>query len=788
MDDAGALPAGLGPILRREDERLLIGAARYVDDIEVPHALHLCFVRSPHAHARLSRVDTAPALSVPGVVAAFDGRDLGQWVAPLRLAPPIEGLKPTQMPVMPVDKVRFVGDLVACVIATSPQAAADGAERVAVDYATLEAVVDMTHAAAASTLVDDELGTNLVSRQSFTAGNPDGKLAVAHRVVTSRFSQHRQTHMPLEGRGCIAAWDRGRRHLTMHVGVQAPHPYRSALAARLGLSESEVTVVAPDMGGGFGQKVALLREELIVAAVARRLEATVRWREQRGENLIAALHAREEMVETVAAVAADGRLLALKARMLADFGAYCFFPANYMARVVAMILPGPYRLADYAYEVDVVLTNKCPAGPMRAPMAITSWVIEGTMDAIACELDLDPLEVRRVNLIGPADLPYVTATGESYRDITPAETQDSAARLADYPALRRFQAKARAAGRLIGIGICNVVESTTYGSAFYKSAGIPGSGHETAWVRIEPSGAVNASVGLMGSGQGYETTIAQCVAAGLGVTPDAVNVLLGHTDVAPYGMGSRGSRGAAAGGGVAYLAARRTAEKVLAIAAHQLGLNTATGLRLAAGSIDRPIGTSWEPTGLTLKDIARIAYLDPLRLPAGMEPGLDVSAAYDPPAMTYSNATHLCVVEIDRDTGHPTITRYLVVGDSGTPINQMIVDGQMHGAIAMGLSGALKEMIAYDAQGQNLSGSLMDYAVALAGDLPSFEVHHRNTANRLTPLGIKGMAEGGTMGAIGAIANAVNDALAPLGCRIEAQPLTTERIWRSLCATTGKVG
>jgi carbon-monoxide dehydrogenase large subunit len=787
MDDAGALPAGLGPILRREDERLLVGAARYVDDIEVPRALHLAFVRSPHAHARLGRVDTAPALSVPGVVAAFAGRDLGQWVAPLRLAPPIEGLRPTQMPVMPVDKVRFVGDLVACVIATSLQAAADGAERVAVDYGTLEAVVDMTQAAEASTLVDDELGTNLVSRQSFTAGTPDGKLAAAHRVVTSRFSQHRQTHMPLEGRGCIAAWDRGRRHLTMHVGVQAPHPFRSALAARLGLSESQVTVVAPDMGGGFGQKVALLREELIVAAVARRLDATVRWREQRGENLIAALHAREETIETVAAVAAEGRLLALKARMLADFGAYCFFPANYMARVVAMILPGPYRLADYAYEVDVVLTNKCPAGPMRAPMAITSWVIEGTMDAIARELDLDPLEVRRVNLIGPADLPYVTATGESYRDITPAETQDSAARLIDYPTLRRFQAKARAAGRLIGIGICNVVESTTYGSAFYKSAGIPGSGHETAWVRIEPSGAVNASVGLMGSGQGYETTIAQCVGAGLGVTPDTVNVLLGHTDVAPYGMGSRGSRGAAAGGGVAYLAARRAAEKVLAIAAHQMGLNTATGLRLNAGSIDRQIGAGWEPTGLALKDIARIAYLDPLRLPAGMEPGLDVSAAYDPPAMTYSNATHLCVVEIDRDTGHPTIVRYLVVGDSGTPINQMIVDGQMHGAIAMGLSGALKEMIAYDAQGQNLTGSLMDYAVALADDLPSFEVHHHNTANRLTPLGIKGMAEGGTMGAIGAIANAVNDALAPLGCHIEAQPLTAERIWRSLRATTGKV-
>ena len=256
----------------------------------------------------------------------------------------------------------------------------------------------------------------------------------------------------------MAVWDRGREHLTMHAGVQAPHPFRSALAGRLGLAESQVTVIAPDMGGGFGQKVALLREELIVAAVARHLDATVRWREERGENLIAALHAREETVRTQAAVDADGRLLALKAQLLADFGAYCFFPANYMARVVALILPGPYRLSDYAYELDVVLTNKCPAGPMRAPMAITSWVIEGTMDAIARALSLDPLAVRRRNMLEPGDFPYVTATGETYRDITPAQSQAAAADLIGYADFRRTQATARAAGRLVGLGICNVVE------------------------------------------------------------------------------------------------------------------------------------------------------------------------------------------------------------------------------------------------------------------------------------------------------------------------------------------
>ena len=777
-------PTGFGPLQRREDERFLTGAGRYVDDIAFADALHLRFARSPHAHARIRRIDAARARAMTDVVAVFAGEDVNTWIAPLTMAPPIEGLHPTKMTAMPADRVRFAGDLVACVIARTARAAADALEAIEVDYEPLAAVVDMTTAADAPVLVDDTLPGNRIARQTFTSGQVQERFAGAHRVVECRFSQHRQTHLPLEPRGCVAVWDRGRAHLTMHVGVQAPHPFRSALAGRLGLSESQVTVIAPDMGGGFGQKVALLREELIVAAVARHLNATVRWREERGENLIAALHAREETVHTQAAVDADGRLRALKAHVLADFGAYCFFPANYMARVVAMIMPGPYRLADYAYEVDVVLTNKCPAGPMRAPMAITSWVIEGTMDAIARALSIDPLAVRRLNMIESKDLPYVTATGETYRDITTLECQAAAADMIGYVEFRRFQSTARAAGRLVGVGICNVVESTTYGSKFYKSAGIPGSGHETAWVRVEPSGAVNVSVGLMGSGQGYETTLAQCVAAGLGVEPAVVRVLLGHTDVAPYGMGSRGSRGAAAGGGAAYLAARRAAEKVLSIAAHQLALNATTGLRIAAGRVERLIGETWEPTGLAIKDIARIAYLDPLKLPDGMEPGIDVQYAYDPPPMTYSNATHMCTVEIERETGQPTILRYIVVGDCGTAINSMIVDGQTHGAVAMGLGGALKEAVIYDAEGQNLTGSLMDFGAARAVDLPAIEVSHHNTPNSLTPLGLKGMAEGGTMGAIGALANAVNDALAPLGIAIDTQPLTAERIWRSLSKQT----
>jgi carbon-monoxide dehydrogenase large subunit len=601
-------------------------------------------------------------------------------------------------------------------------------------------------------------------------------------VVEARFSQHRQTHMPLEPRGCIASWDRGRRHLTFQAGAQAPHPLRSALAARLRLSESQVTVVSEDVGGGFGQKIALLREELACAALAIALGRPVRWREERGENLVAALHAREESATLRAAVAADGRLLALEATLEADFGAYCFFPANYMVAVVAMILPGPYRVKAYRYALDAWLTNKCPAGPMRAPMASASWFMDGLVDRIAAELGLDPLEVRRVNTIGAAEQPWTTATGETLVDVTPAETLEAAAAAIGHDSFRARQREARARGELLGLGYCAVIESTTYGSAFYRKAGIPGSGHEAAAIRIEPSGAVLASCGLGGTGQGYETTLAQCVAEGLGCRLADVAIRIGNSDVAPYGMGSRGSRGAAAGGGALLRAARRLRAKVLAIAAARLGLNGPDALDLAEGRVRRDMGGAWVDAGLSLADIARTAHLDPLALPAGMEPGLHLVLAYDPPAMTYANATHACVVAIDRETGALRIERYVVAHDCGTAINPAIVDGQVHGAVAMGLSGAMGEHCAYDAEGQARAGSLMDYALARAADLPSIETIACDRPNRFTEAGIKGMSEGGVMGAIGALANAVNDALAPTGRRIDAQPLTAAAIRAALAA------
>jgi len=411
---------------RVEDRRFLIGAGRFADDIVVPGAVHAHFVRSPYAHARLRGIDADAARALPGVLGVWTGAELNAATRRLRMAPPIEGLKPTEVTALPEDRLRFVGDPYAIVLAVDRYVAEDAAELVRAEFEPLAAVADFAAAlATGAPLVDEALATNLVSQQRFATPDLERRFAGA-RVVAARFSQHRQTHAPIETRGCIAQWDEGRRHLTFISGNQAPHPLRTALATRLALSESQVTVVSPDIGGGFGQKIALWREELCIAALARLARRPVRWREDRLENLTAACHAREETAVTRTAVAADGRILALDLAIDADFGAYCFFPANYMARVVGMILTGPYRIRDYGYSVRAALTNKCPAAPMRAPMAIASWIMDGTIDAIARELGLDPVSVRRANALGPADLPWTMPSGEVLHDVTPRETLERA--------------------------------------------------------------------------------------------------------------------------------------------------------------------------------------------------------------------------------------------------------------------------------------------------------------------------------------------------------------------------
>jgi carbon-monoxide dehydrogenase large subunit len=436
---------------RTEDYRLLTGYGCYLDDIEIAGALHVCFVRSPHAHARIVSIDTQGALQMPGVVTVVTGRELAQWTNPMRVAPPVEGLLPVEFATMPVDVARFQGDPVACVVATDRYLAEDAAEQVMVEFEPLPAVTDMWQALEPDAVqVDPAVPGNLVSHQTYSHGDRERANRRAFRVVEATFHQQRQTHVPIETRGCAAVWDAGRDHLTFHVGTQVPHPLRTQLAQRLKLSETQVSVISPDVGGSFGQKIALYREELTVAALARHLKRPVRWREDRLENLTAAANSREDFCRTRAAVDQHGTLLALDLELREDFGAYCFFPANYLARVVAMILSGPYRLQDYSFDVKVVLSHKCGNAPMRAPMSITSWVMDGTMDAIARELQLDPVEVRRRNLLSPEELPYRTATGELLADITPSQTFEAVVAAFDYRAFRQRQQAARQAGRYLG--------------------------------------------------------------------------------------------------------------------------------------------------------------------------------------------------------------------------------------------------------------------------------------------------------------------------------------------------
>ncbi|HTW68604.1 MAG TPA: xanthine dehydrogenase family protein molybdopterin-binding subunit, partial [Acetobacteraceae bacterium] len=781
MTDA---PGPIGrKILRREDRRFLTGTARYIDDLPIAGALHARFVRSPHAHAGILGIDADAARALPGVVAIVTGGELAQWTQPLRLAPAIEGLHPVTVETLPTAKVRFHGDPVACIVATSRAAADDAAELVRVDYEPLPAVTGMAAALApGAPRVDDALPDNLVSHQSVVCGDPQRRFAEAHRVVEARFVQHRQTHVPMEPRGCCAVWDEGRRHLTMHVGTQVPHPYRTMLSARLGLSESQITVLCPDIGGGFGQKITLYREELTVAALARALNRPVRWREDRGENLMASAHAREQTAEVRAAVDADGRIAALDLRIIEDFGAYCFYPANYLLRMTVLSLTGPYRITDYAYDMKVVLSNKCGAAPMRAPMSMASWVMDGTIEAVARELGLDPIDVRRRNMLHPGELPWTMPAGPVLEDVTLRETFEAALEAFDVPGFRARQAADRARGVYRGMGVCCVVESNTYGSAFYRSAGIPGSGHEAGWVKVAPTGAVDVSVGLMASGQGYETALAQAAAEGLGVPIDSVRVHLGNTDVAPYGMGSRGARGGTAGSSVLLLAGQTLQRKMCAIAASLLGLNSGDELRLWEGRVQRVLEGDWQDAGLGLLDIARVAYMDPLRLPEGVEPGLEAHRAYDPPPLTFSNATHACEVVVDAETGAVQVERWIVAEDCGRVLNPAIVAGQQHGAVALGIAGVLQEQVVYDATGQNVTGSFMDYAMPVAATIPPVTLIPMHTPSKRTLSGTKGMSEGGVMGAVGALPSAVADALAPFGVVVDRQPLTAAAVLGMIAA------
>jgi carbon-monoxide dehydrogenase large subunit len=751
-------------VRRLEDPRLLTGRARYIDDLVLPRMLSVSFVRSPHAHARIGRIDASAARALPGVVAVITPDELLAVTRPL--APRVEGggFEPTSWPALADGVARFCGEAVAAVAAVNPYVAADARELVAVEWQPLATVATLDQALAAN---------RMLFQRRHRRGDVDGAFAGAAIVIAETFGHGRCAPSPMEPRGIVADWDS--EALTIWSPSQCPSIMRTALAAALELAESRIRIVTPDVGGGFGLKMQVFPEDVAVAALARRLGRPLKWIEERRENLAAASQAREQRTTVEIAAAPDGTLLALKARVVSDGGAYHAYPTSGALEPLgtASILPGPYRVATYEYEATALATHKPPLGAYRGVgMTMGAFVMERMLDLLAARAGLDPAEVRRRNFIPREAYPFTSATGLTYDSGDFPKALEQALAAVDYEQLRREQDAARRAGRVVGIGLACYTEYTGMGSMVFRLRGMADvPGIEAATVVVDPDGTARCAVSFPTQGQGHATTLAQLVADRLGLALESVRVQPTDTASSPRGSGTFGSRGTVSMLGTAAAAADRVGAKLRALAAHRLEASPADvelggGRAWVRGSSDR---------GVALAEVARLAYAPPLGgLPGGLAPGLDATVSFDPPGPTFSGAVHVAVVEIDAETGRVALKRYALVEDCGPVINPMIVDGQIHGAVAQGIGEALLEAIVYDADGQLLTATLMDYALPRADDVPAFEIGHLETPSPIMPGGVKGMGEGGTIGAPATIANAVADAVRHLGARIATLPIRPE--------------
>ena len=765
------------PVRRREDPRLLTGRGRYVGDVEPSRLLHVAFVRSAHAHARLRAVDTAAAAAHPGIVAVVTGRDPFVARLGIRARSALPGYVETEQPILAWPVARHAGEALAAVVGADRYAVEDAAALVGVDYEPLPAAVDALRATReGAPRVHEAASGNAFLVRRFQGGDVEAALGRAAVVVERTFRTNRQCAAPLEGRGGVAEWSAPDGKLTLWSGTQVPHLARHLLAGILGLAENRIRVVAPDVGGGFGVKAILYPEDVALCALAMHLGRPVKWIEQRREGMQASAHARDHHYAVRAGFDAGGRLLALDVRAACNAGAYSVTPwtAGIEALMAGGLLTGPYKLEHYRCEVTAVATHTTPAGPYRGvARPATTFVMERVLDLGARALGLDPVEVRRVNLIGPADLPYTSATRLVHDSPTYPVCFEKAVAAIGYAAFRAEQARLRAQGRYLGVGFAVYNELTGLGQAASAGPRMPfRTGHEGATVRMDPSGAVTVLAGVTSQGQGLETTLAQLVAGELGVAVDTVRVVLGDTDVTPFGLGAFASRQAVIGGGAAIRAGRAVREKVVRIAAHVLeaaveDLDVLDGRVLVRGAPGRAVA---------LVEIARIAHLETHRLPPDLEPGLDATRFYDPIRGTFAAGAQAAIVEVEPDTGAIGIRRWVCVEDTGRVINPMIVEGQVHGAIAQGIGGALAEHLVYDDAGQLLTGTFMEYALPTASAVPAFETEHvEEPAANLA--GVRGVGEGGTLGPAAVLANAVADALAPFGVEPTELPLSPARVW-----------
>jgi aerobic carbon-monoxide dehydrogenase large subunit len=769
-------------VKRTEDPRLLTGLGSFVDDRQVPGVLYVAFRRSDHAHARIRAIDAAPAQAMSGVAAVFTAADFEGIVNPLRATSRMKGYYPTPIRPLAHGKVRYVGEPVAGIVAESRYLAEDAAEHVAIELEPLPHVIDPVEAARpGAPLLHEEAGANVLVAREFKRGDADAALAAAAVRVKARFRMRRRTPLALEPRAYLAEYDRARDALTLYSTTQVPGIIRDGIAEALDLPGHRLRVIAPDVGGGFGGKASLYPEEIFVCAAARQLRRPVKWTSDRMEDFAATGHAFDEIIDAELGLDRDGRALALAADVVGDVGAYSIYPWTAALEPVQVVsfLPGPYRIEHYRGRTQAVATAKAPTGAYRGVGRPTAtFVTERLMDMAAARLGLDPKDIRLRNFVRPEDFPYRIGSGIVWDRSGFVECLAAACAHIDYDALRRRQTQVRAAGKYFGVGIASYAELTGIGSRISVAPGMPiNTGTETATVTVDSTGAITAAFGIASHGQGLETTLAQVIAEHLGARLEDVRVVHGDSAAVAGGSGTYASRSMVLAGGAATLAATAVREKLVNAAAHLLeaapGDLVARDGRVTVAGTDRSV---------TFRVIARAVYAEMGRLPPEARGELAASKTYDPVFGTTTSATHIAAVEIDPHTLEIKIERFVVAEDCGRVVNPLIVDGQVHGGVAQGIGAALYEEIVYDAEGQLHTGSLVDYLVPSACEIPSLEVTHIESFSPTTLGGFRGMGEGGTIGAPAAVANAVADALAPLGIEINELPVTPERLFRLLAA------
>ncbi|WP_026962862.1 xanthine dehydrogenase family protein molybdopterin-binding subunit [Alicyclobacillus herbarius] len=767
-------------VKRREDPRFITGRGQYTDDVQLPGMLYAAILRSPHAHARIISIDVEAAKRAPGVVAVYTGRDLADKMGtvPTAWIPPESNLKTPPHFALAVDRVRYVGDGVAMVVADSRYAARDALDLISVQYEVLPAVVDQVAAMREGAPVLHEEAPDNVAFHWQVGNATDEVFDQAEVVVRHKIRQQRLVPNPMEPRASVAQYNQATGELTVWVTSQNPHIHRFILSGILGIPEHRLRVVATDVGGGFGAKIAVYPDEALVGFAAIDLGRPVKWTEDRREHFVATTHGRDHVEELELAGTKDGRIQALRVRAYANMGAYLSTAAPGVPTILfGLIVPGPYTIPYVGVDVYGVFTNTTPTDAYRgAGRPEATYLIERMVDLYAREIGMDPVEVRRRNLIPADEFPYHSPTGLEYDSGNYQLALGRALDMADYDGFRRKQKELRAKGRYIGVGITTYVEICGLGPSQVAGAvGFQGGLWDSSTVRVHPTGKVTVFTGASPHGQGEETTFAQIVSDRLGVPVEDVEVVHGDTARISMGWGTYGSRTTPVAGSALAVALDRVIDKARKIAAHLLEVDAedvewADGRFHAKGAPSRSV---------SFQDVALQAHLA-WNLPQGVEPSLEAQAFYDPANFTYSFGTHICMVEVDPDTGDVRIDRYIAVDDCGRVINPMIAEGQVHGGIVQGIGQALWEGAVYDEQGQLVTGTFMDYAMPKARFFPNFETAFTETPAPHNPLGVKGIGETGTIAATPTVVNAVLDALTPFGVREIPMPLTSERVWRAI--------